>query len=125
MPASFIIVIEDNADFAAILETVLRLWGYSVQSYATLAAGTAVLARTRPALLILDGQLPDGDGYSLYLQLRRVDATRELPVLLLSVSDDVYQRARTASYSDPYLHVGLKPMPLDEIQTIVMRIVQL
>lgn len=122
MQSTPILVIEDNADFAAILETVLRLWGYNIQHYDTLAGGRAALKRLRPAMLILDGQLPDGDGIDLYRELRKGTATHKLPILLLSVSDDVYQTARAASDVDPHLHVGLKPMPLDEIHAIVERL---
>lgn len=123
MRSSSIMVIEDNVDFATILETVLQLWGYAVEHYDTLSSGKAALAESRPAMLILDGQLPDGEGVNLYFELRQSPATRGLPILLLSVSDDVYQAARAASDTDPYLYVGLKPMPLDEIHTIVQRFV--
>ena len=123
MQSSPILVIEDNPDFAAILETVLRLWGYNIQHYDTLAGGRTALSRFQPAMLILDGQLPDGDGIDLYHELRKTTITRTLPVLLLSVSDDVYQTARAASDVDPNFHVGLKPMPLDEIHSIVERLV--
>ncbi len=121
MASSSIMVIEDNVDFATILETVLELWGYAAEHYDTLSSGKAALAESRPSMLILDGQLPDGEGIDLYYELRGTTATRRLPILLLSVSDDVYQAARTASDADPYLYVGLKPMPLDEIHTIVQR----
>lgn len=123
MTSGPIIVIEDNVDFATILETVLKLWGYTVHCYDTLAAGNAAITRLSPAMLILDGQLPDGDGYDLYRQLRAGRATQQLPILLLSVSDDVYQLARAASSRDPYFEVGLKPMPLEEIQVIMGRMI--
>ncbi len=123
MSSSQIIVVEDNIDFATILETVLRMWGYSVQLYDTLASARAALKRAKPSMLVLDGQLPDGEGLDLYHELRRTAHTRTLPILLLSVSDDVYQAAGSASISDPHLHVGLKPMPLDDIQDIVARLV--
>jgi DNA-binding response OmpR family regulator len=119
MPPATVVVVEDNADFATILETVLQLWGYAVERYDSIGAGRDALLRRPPAMLILDGQLPDGDGFALYRDLRQHAATHALPVLLLSVSDDVYQSARAASAQDPALHVGLKPMPLDEIQRIV------
>lgn len=118
-----IVVIEDNIDFASILKTVLHLWGYAVQHYDTIGAGSAAIDRNPPSLLILDGQLPDGDGFQLYSALRQRATTRRLPILLLSVSDDVFQTARAASDADPLLFVGLKPMPLDEIQTIVERVI--
>ena len=124
MQAQTIIVIEDNKDFSTILHTVLRMWGYDVRVFETLAAGTVAITRGT-ALLILDGQLPDGEGYTLYRQLRQQPETRNLPILLLSVSDEVHQAARTARQSDPHLFVGLKPLPLDEIQTIVARVAPL
>jgi DNA-binding response OmpR family regulator len=119
MPSPTIIVVEDNIDFATILETVLRLWGYTVERYDMIGPGRAAIMRKPPAMLILDGQLPDGEGYDLYRHLRQQPATRTLPILLLSVSDDVYQLARTASSRDPHLYVGLKPMPLEDIQSIL------
>jgi DNA-binding response OmpR family regulator len=121
MTSGPIVVIEDNVDFATILETVLKLWGYAVMSCDTLGTGKAAITRVVPAMLILDGQLPDGDGFDLYRELRAHPATQQLPILLLSVSDDVYQLARAASSRDPYFTVGLKPMPLEEIQVIVAR----
>lgn len=124
MATSSIVVIEDNEDFATILETVLRLWGYKVHSYTTIGAGVARIRQSLPALLILDGQLPDGDGYSLYLHLRANSATSRLPILLLSVSDEVYQVVRTAGDADPHLFVRLKPMPLDEMQSIINSVIQ-
>lgn len=123
MSARTIIVIEDNLDFATILETILGLLGYTVHHYDTVAAGAARIGHQAPALLILDGQLPDGEGFTLYQRLRRDPLTRRLPILLLSVSDEVYQQARAASDQDPYLHVGLKPMPIDQIQTVVERVI--
>ena len=123
MGTPFVAVVEDNLDFGTILETVLRLWGYGVERYETLAAARAGLAQRPPAMLILDGQLPDGEGLELYGELRAQAATRELPVLLLSVSDDVFQAARVAATTDPHLLLGLKPMPLDEIHEIVQRVV--
>lgn len=119
MPPATVAVVEDNPDFAAILETVLNLWGYRVERYDTLRTARATLLRRPPAMLILDGQLPDGDGYHFYQELRRNAATRNLPILLLSVSDDVYQIARAASDRDPQLVVALKPIPLEDIQRIV------
>jgi DNA-binding response OmpR family regulator len=123
MPARSIVIVEDNIDFAAILETVLQLWGYRVQRFDTIAAGRAAIERTPPDMAILDGQLPDGEGFQLYTALRQQPATAQLPILLLSVSDEVYQQARSAASYDSYLFVGLKPIPLDEIQAIVQRVV--
>jgi DNA-binding response OmpR family regulator len=123
MAMSSVVVIEDNLDFATILDTVLRLWGYGVERYETLSAGRAGIAQRRPAMLILDGQLPDGEGLELYHELRAAAPTRDLPILLLSVSDDVFQVARAAADADPHLYIGLKPMPLDDIHEIVVRVI--
>lgn len=124
MAASSIVVIEDNEDFATILTTVLSLWSHTVQCHTTIGAGEDRLMDSPPALLILDGQLPDGAGFSLYLRLRANATTSQLPILLLSVSDEICQSARTAADSDPYLFVGLKPIPLGEIETIIHEVIE-
>ena len=121
---ALIAIAEDNVDFATILETLLQLWGYTVKHYTTIAATKVGLAQQQPAMLILDGQMPDGQGYHLYLHLRQDASTQRLPVLLLSVSDDIYQQARIARDHDPYLFIGLKPVPIDEIQRVIAQVVE-
>jgi CheY-like chemotaxis protein len=50
----------------------------------------------RPALVLLDLHLPDGDGGEVLKALRRDPATRDLPVIVISSDATDLARARLA-----------------------------
>ena len=58
-----ILVVDDERDLAVTCERLLRRRGWSVLTTGTREGGLAILGREpRPALAIVDRQLPDGDG---------------------------------------------------------------
>jgi DNA-binding response OmpR family regulator len=50
---------------------VLELDGYNVTAVSTLSAADRAIARELPALVVLDLNLPDGDGLDLARKLKR------------------------------------------------------
>ena len=66
--------------------------GIAATVAASLAAARAELARAAPHLVVLDLQLPDGDGLDLLRQLRAAAATASIPVVVLSNLYDAAQR---------------------------------
>jgi DNA-binding NarL/FixJ family response regulator len=72
--AATVLIVDDHPPFRAIARAVLEAEGYTVVGEA--ANGREALAaaeRLRPALVLLDVQLPDADGRDL---VRRLPATR-------------------------------------------------
>lgn len=57
-----VLVVDDETDFLATYERLLRRQGYDVIVAMTRGAGIAAVARDHPDLVILDLRLPDGDG---------------------------------------------------------------
>ena len=79
-----ILVVEDEADLAATCARLLQRVGWRVETAATRGAGlTAVAAAHRPALAIVDRQLPDGDG----LDVLRAATDAGTPVIVISGGD--------------------------------------
>src|SRR6202008_146455 len=67
-------------------------FGFEIAPAATLAAARQALCNRPFALVILDLQLPDGDG--LLRELRSIPATAQIPVMLLSTEAEVRDRVR-------------------------------
>jgi len=65
-----VLVIEDDADTAELLMATLTAAGITCSVEATGAGGTAAAQRDRPELVLLDLDLPDGDGLDLVPVLR-------------------------------------------------------
>ena len=59
---SLILIIEDDAQISQFLQSSLKANGYSSISARTLLEGKQLASEQKPAIIILDLNLPDGDG---------------------------------------------------------------
>ena len=83
--ANSILVVEDENSIASFVAAYLRNAGYSVRTAATAQAAVLELASEAPALIILDLNLPDGDGVEL---CRRIRKGSDVPILMLTARDE-------------------------------------
>ena len=77
-----VLVVEDQAATSNLIAEVLREEGYEVQVVDSLAKARTSISRGLPELLLLDRNLPDGDGLDLCKELREEAKTATLPVLI-------------------------------------------
>ena len=83
-----ILIVDDNAELRAMLRTFLSREGFRRLSFAEdCRSALGAMKEIPPDLIILDVNLPDGDGFSLMRTLRQEDAFRSTPVLFLSARD--------------------------------------
>jgi two-component system, OmpR family, response regulator MtrA len=101
-----VLVVDDDVDIADSIGDVLRGGGYDVAQVGDGAAALLAVARTRPAVILLDWRLPNEPaGSALVRKLR--DACGNVPVVVLSADPQSLAEAREAQVSD-YL-----PKPFD------------
>ena len=80
-----ILLVDDNPDLLTLVTDNLRTAGYkTVCTAADCTAARAAFAAHRPDLMILDINLPDGDGFGLFRTLR---TESDVPALFLSARD--------------------------------------
>jgi len=77
-----VLVVDDEADFLASYERLLRRQGYEVTAVTSRAAGLAALAGAPPDLLISDLRLTDGDGLDVVRAARGAPAP--VPVIVVT-----------------------------------------
>lgn len=106
-----ILVVEDDVRVAESLKRGLGEEGFAVATAGRLAAADEQLARGTPALVVLDLNLPDGDGRTW---LRRVrGAGHRMPVIILTARDTLPERvAGLEEGADDYL---TKPFAFAEL----------
>ncbi|MDD2241269.1 MAG: response regulator transcription factor, partial [Kiritimatiellae bacterium] len=106
-----ILIVEDDRRVAESLRRGLSEAGFTVDTASRLAAADAVLAQGVPALVVLDLNLPDGDGRTW---LRRVRAEgHRMPVIILTARDALPERvAGLDEGADDYL---TKPFAFAEL----------
>ena len=80
-----ILIVDDNQDLLHLLCEQLSGAGYQhIQTATNCATAKAAFLNEQPQLMILDINLPDGDGFSLFRTLR---AKADTPALFLSARD--------------------------------------
>ena len=80
-----LLICEDSSEQAEYLRELLTSVGIHADIAATAAEAKALLAKNHYQGLLLDLLLPDQDGITLIRQLREDEATRALPIVVMSV----------------------------------------
>ncbi|MBL8306596.1 MAG: PAS domain-containing protein [Rubrivivax sp.] len=115
-----VLYIEDNEVNVALMAAMLeRLPGVRLLSALHPHEGLKLAQQARPALVLLDMQLPEIDGFGVLARLRADPATQHVPVIAVSANalqGDI--DAALAAGFDEYL---TKPVPLDDLLATVRR----
>ena len=109
MADSKILIVEDDADFQALIQSWLEEEGYEVHTAANGWEGLQVFAEVRPHLTITDVRMPAMDGFQLISRIREIS---DAHVLALTAMGDTESTVRGLELgADEYL---VKPIPKRE-----------
>jgi DNA-binding response OmpR family regulator len=108
-----ILVIDDEEANRALLARRLIRQGYCVLFAETGEAGLAIAARELVDVILLDVMLPGMSGYDVLARLKRDEALREVPVLILTAVDGTESVTRCLALgADDYLAKPFDPAVL-------------
>jgi two-component system chemotaxis response regulator CheY len=91
-----ILAIEDDASFRDLLELHLHAAGHTVRTAADPEEGLRALLEDPPELILLDLDLPYLNGFEVLEALRSDDASRGIPVIVITghAEFEAYERCR-------------------------------
>ena len=105
-----ILVVEDESSIASFVSLYLKNAGYTVRTAATGGDALQQVAANRPALIVLDLNLPDIDGIEV---CRRIRKAGEVPIIMLTARDeDVDKIIGLEVGADDYLTKPFNPREL-------------
>lgn len=78
------LVVEDNDKSQKLFCALLEIHGYRPVTARSVAEAVAAAAAEHPAVVLMDIQLPDGDGTSALEQLRANPVTAHIPVVAVT-----------------------------------------
>jgi signal transduction histidine kinase len=125
-----ILIIDDDPDIQAILSASLEAISdseYRIDVSADGFDGLEKARRTRPALIVLDLHMPGKDGITTLKEIRALDATAGIPVIVLSGDQGVESLKLDFEHaSTPGPHLGMqKPVDPPAFQQAVRSLLAL
>lgn len=84
MGARRILVVEDEAPIRQMISFNLSRAGFEVDEAEDCSTARMRIADARPDLVLVDWMLPDASGLELTRMLRREEANREMPIIMLT-----------------------------------------
>jgi len=112
-----IMIVEDEQPLSLMLRYNLEAEGYAVVTVERGDDAETRLRETVPDLLLLDWMLPGVSGIELCRRLRARDATRSLPIIMLTARGEESERVRgLATGADDYV---VKPFSVPELMARV------
>jgi PAS domain S-box-containing protein len=112
-----ILIVEDNADAAAMLRDLLELQGHEVTAVGTGRAALQVLEQEPADLVLCDLGLPGMSGYEVAREIRTDPALRGLTLVAVTGYGQPEDRQRTTAAG--FDHHLIKPVDLREIERVL------
>lgn len=104
-----ILLVEDALEIQFIVQTALKAH-CRLDCAGTLAEGQNFLRQNSYSLILLDGHLPDGDGFEFCKNLREIDEYRDLPIIFLTGQSETARKVLGFSLgADDYITKPIDP----------------
>jgi len=122
-----ILVVDDEEDCVAYVTGVLESDNTRMLSAKDGVAGLKAVRSQHPDLIILDAQLPKKDGFTVLVELKEDPATRDIPVIMLTVAAEKTGIEFSASAIASFVGVSpegyvAKPIDADALKAEVNRV---
>lgn len=114
MPGETILIIEDNIETSSLIKCALEDAGFKIIVSDLINSGFNLLQNHRPSLVIVDVDLPDGNGFDFCRKVRSHKPLASTPLILLTGHSDVKDKMLGfACGADQYL---TKPIEMAELE---------
>lgn len=79
-----VLCIEDEAEMIDLIRLILGRRGFEVKGANGGLEGLEMIRKEKPDLVLLDLMMPDMDGWEVYQQMKADEATRDIPVIVVT-----------------------------------------
>jgi CheY-like chemotaxis protein len=116
-PQGNIMIVDDNPANLKLLEDMLLLHGYEVQSFPRGRLAIAAADEEQPDLILLDINMPEMNGYEVCAELKSNPKLSEIPVVFLSALNAVEDKVK--GFQSGGVDYISKPFQFEEVRARV------
>jgi len=110
---AFVLVVEDDRKLVGQIQDIFGPQVLALEAAGTLFEARRMIEGHLPGLVLLDRDLPDGDGIELCSELRAIDRCSQIPILFMSKLKDAEECVRSLrAGGDDYLPKPFHPEEL-------------
>lgn len=114
-----ILIVEDNPNNMRLLEMILKAKGYPLLMATDGEKALEVAAREKPALIIMDIQLPKMSGLEVTARIRQIPALEHIPIIAVTANAMKGDEEKaTRAGCDAYLS---KPIDTRQLPVVVAK----
>lgn len=114
-----VLVVEDSSTTRAVVKTTLGQRGYRVVEAVDGLEALSKLSAVKPDLILLDIILPKMDGYQILATIKKKQALKDIPVIMLTAKDKVMDKVKgKLAGSREYL---TKPFDPEELLDVAIK----
>lgn len=115
---SHVLVIDDNKDILFIIESMLKLKGYTVSTKENGQNLKDLIFALSPNIILMDMLLKDGDGRQICQNLKADNGLASIPIVMLSAHPDAKKEC-LASGANYFLE---KPFDMEDLYKAVAHV---
>lgn len=110
-----LLIIDDHPETLDIISRVLKVQGYAIIAVDSAVQGLSLAESERPDLILLDGMMPEMDGWELCRRIRANPEISSTPIIMFSAINEAEQKlAGFEAGADDYLTKPTEPVELAE-----------
>jgi len=111
--AATVLIVDDEPVNVDLLEQELGAAGHHTVSAASGEEAVVLAAQTQPDLILLDVMMPGIDGYETCRRLKASEATRAIPVIILTALSETFEKVR--AFREGAVDYVTKPFETEEL----------
>jgi two-component system CheB/CheR fusion protein len=117
---ALILVVDDNAEYRELLAWILDRYGFETIAAKSGREAVELTINCRPALILMDLNMPDMNGYEAAWAIQADRQTRGIPIVAVSADAGDFQRSAFKAGFVAILEKPWKPEALLQIVTQVL-----
>ena len=119
--AHTVLVVDDDPLTQRVLQHYLERAGFRMLSANNGREAIKLARRELPQLILLDVMMPDMDGWAVLKQIQSTEATKAIPVIMLSGNADLM--AKEESVRSGATQLLVKPISPDQLLAVIRRLI--